>query len=1164
MPANTAERERLRSIKSFPSLVKYLRDDLNWPIESEDFEEISFDYTAEELGIDQKTAAKIQEIKQLRPLVTGQPWGIFFVKFEPKRLPVVALRRILSRLVVKKRESANKSDRAAWEQKDLLFISNYGEGEERQITFAHFNDNNDHGDLPTLKVLGWDDKDTALHLDHVHEELHSKLRWPDDDRAIEPWRQQWRGAFELKHREVITTSKQLAIRLAQLAQEIRSRCNAAMRIETENGPIRSLMSAFKQALIHDLDDDRFADMYAQTIAYGLLSARVSRPAHLVADNLADMVPVTNPFLKELMQTFLNVGGRKWNDQRGRLTGIDFDELGINDVVDTLRHANMEAVLRDFGNRNPAEDPVIHFYELFLKEYDADMRMQRGVFYTPRPVVSYIVRSVHELLQTEFGLADGLADTATWADMLKRNKDLQLPEVEVVDPKTRKVSKKPIDPNSPFVQILDPATGTATFLVEAVDLIYKTMAEKWKKQGDGDLWISQKWNDYVPKHLLPRLNGYELMMAPYAIAHMKIGLKLFETGYQFGSGERARIYLTNALEPAQDFSDTFEQMAPALAHEASAVNDVKRYRRFTVVIGNPPYSKLSSNWNEWIDGLLHGKGSDSALTSDYYQVDGAALGERTVWIQDDYIKFTRFSQWQIDRSGTGIHGYISNNGYLDNPTLRGMRQQLNTSFAEMYVFDLHGSTKRGEIGPDGQGDANVFDIQQGVAIGIFVKRKSASEKRISHAHLWGDRTHKYETLLSDRIAKQAWSTVSPCSPFHLFVPIDSSNQSEYNAFWKITDIFPKYHTGIITKRDALTIHWSAADVLRTASDFVALTPAAARSKYQLPEDVRDWKVEWAQADLRKAGISKERAIPVLYRPFDIRYTYFTGHTRGFVGWPVADMTKLMLAGDNIALITTRMTKGEDFGHVMVSRWMAEVICLSSKTSNNAFVFPLYAASADSDGLIRRSKPAERESNLSAAFAALLPQRDGDLQPANILNYVFAILQSPSYRTRFREFLSRDFPRIPIPNGEEIFRELSSIGGELVGLQLMESKSMPTQIATYTGGTEVEVGRVTHEKHTVWLDKDQTAGFAGVTEEIWNFHIGGYQVCEKWLKDRKGRTLSKEDIQHYRKIIVAISETIRLMTEIDEVIDKYGGWPGAFVTTPIAAKAAEPEEQQLPFA
>jgi predicted helicase len=245
-------------------------------------------------------------------------------------------------------------------------------------------------------------------------------------------------------------------------------------------------------------------------------------------------------------------------------------------------------------------------------------------------------------------------------------------------------------------------------------------------------------------------------------------------------------------------------------------------------------------------------------------------------------------------------------------------------------------------------------------------------------------------------------------------------------------------------------------------------------------------------------------------------------------------------------------------------MAEVICLSSKTSNNAFVFPLYAASADSDGLIRRSKPAERESNLSAAFAALLPQRDGDLQPANILNYVFAILQSPSYRTRFREFLSRDFPRIPIPNGEEIFRELSSIGGELVGLQLMESKSMPTQIATYTGGTEVEVGRVTHEKHTVWLDKDQTAGFAGVTEEIWNFHIGGYQVCEKWLKDRKGRTLSKEDIQHYRKIIVAISETIRLMTEIDEVIDKYGGWPGAFVTTPIAAKAAEPEEQQLPFA
>jgi predicted helicase len=491
-----------------------------------------------------------------------------------------------------------------------------------------------------------------------------------------------------------------------------------------------------------------------------------------------------------------------------------------------------------------------------------------------------------------------------------------------------------------------------------------------------------------------------MMAPYAIAHMKIGLKLFETGYQFGSGERARIYLNNALEQRQDFSDTFEQMAPALAHEAQAVNDVKRQQRFTVIIGNPPYSKLSSNWNEWIDGLLHGKGPDAASSSDYYQVDGAKLGERTVWIQDDYIKFTRLSQWHIDRSGIGIHGYISNNGYLDNPTLRGMRQQLNTSFPQMYVLDLHGSMKRGEVGPDGTGDGNVFDIQQGVAIGLFVKGVMNATKCVRHSELWGDRANKYGTLIAQKSSSTKWTKIEPSSPFHLFVPVDASNQAEYDAGWKVTDIFGIYHTGIITKRDALTIHWTAADVLATVSDFISLSPAAARKQYTLPADVRDWTVEWAQKDLRQTGIHKNRAIPVLYRPFDIRFTYFTGNTRGFVGWPVADMTRLMLAGDNLALLTTRMTKGEDFGHVMVSRQMAEVICLSSKTSNNAFVFPLYATetAGDFNTLIRR-KSAERELNIRPAFMSLIPATEVVIEPESVLGYIVAILSSPTYRTRY---------------------------------------------------------------------------------------------------------------------------------------------------------------------
>jgi len=409
-------REDLAAIRTFPQLVRYLRDELDWPVSSEDFEDLVFDYSAEDLGIDAHNAAKIQEIKRLRPLSVHQPWGIFFVKFEPKRLPVVALRRILSGVALKKRASANKSDQAAWAVSDLLFISNFGEGDARQISFAHFSQDPAKQDLPTLKVLGWDNLDAPLHLDDVADSLARNLVWPDEEADVAAWRSRWESAFTLGHREVITTSREMAIRLAELARAIRDRITSALAIETDRGPLTQLMKAVQVSLVHDLDARGFADMYAQTIAYGLLSARIADPESNTAGDLVGHMR-TNPLLRDLLETFLHVGGRR---ATAGGPGIDFDELGVAEVVALLNHRNIEAVVRDFGDRNPEDDPVIHFYELFLKEYDERQRMQRGVFYTPRPVVSYIVRAVDELLRTEFGLADGLADTTTWADMAARD------------------------------------------------------------------------------------------------------------------------------------------------------------------------------------------------------------------------------------------------------------------------------------------------------------------------------------------------------------------------------------------------------------------------------------------------------------------------------------------------------------------------------------------------------------------------------------------------------------------------------------------------------------------------------------------------------------------------------------------------------------------------
>ena len=811
----TDHRERLACIRRFDQLVAYLRDELGWPVDSDDFEELTFEYTPEELGIDAKNAAKIQEIKRLRPLVPGQPWGIFFVKFEPKRLPVVALRRILGQVALKKRASANKSERRAWAADDLLFVSNYGEGEERRIAFAHFSKPQGGHDLPTLRVLGWDNLDTPLHLDAVVGELTDHLTWPDDEGDPDAWRERWRAAFKLRHREVITTSKELSERLAELARAIRNRIGTALVIETESGPLTKLMRAFQTALVHDLDQAGFADMYAQTIAYGLLSARITDPARRTVDDLAAHMR-TNPFLKELMETFLHVGGR-----RGKAggPGIDFDELGVSEVVELLDRANMEAVVRDFGDRNPQEDPVIHFYEHFLAAYDKKQKVNRGVFYTPRPVVSYIVRSVDELLRTEFGLADGLADTTTWGEMTRRHKELKIPEGT--------------SPGQAFVQILDPATGTGTFLVEVIELIHTTMTAKWKSQGYGKKKIQTLWNEYVPEHLLPRLHGYELLMAPYAIAHLKIGLKLYETGYRFESDERARVYLTNALEPACDFSGTFEFAIPALAHEAQAVNAIKCEHRFTVVIGNPPYANYSANLSR----------EARKIVDKYRNFCGTPIRERNQLqfernIQDDFVKFVSIAQDFLSASGVGVLSYITNGTMLGSTSLRGMREKIVRQFSQLFELNLHGGGN--EIIAEVEDDENVFDIVQSVAIHAYVRSKLGDASELYYADLFGRRAMKYSALASQSVANTEWRQIDPDAEICGFTLQDEARDG---ANRRLDSVFLKFGAGIKTNRDAVAIAFDKASLLESVREF-------------------DGKLVSTKG-------SSDHIQSILYRPFDVR-------------------------------------------------------------------------------------------------------------------------------------------------------------------------------------------------------------------------------------------------------------------------------------------------------
>jgi predicted helicase len=1128
--------DRLKSVNDFDSLLTYLRDELDWPVDDYGFDDLTFQYTATELGLDEQSAAKVTEIRRLRPLDDEQPWGIFFLELEPKRLPVVALRRLLSKMTLKKRDTANRSDSPAWHADDILFISRMGESDERHLTFAHFAANPEKADLPVLKVLGWDASDTVLRVEHVAEVLKEKLVWPEDPSDSDQWRRQWRDAFTLKHREQITTAKEMASRLAEVARGIRSAIQNVLAVESENGPMTQIMGDFKKSLVHDLDPEQFADTYAQTITYGLLSARITDPSKNTLDDLASHMQ-TNPFLKELMESFIHVGGRK-KSEKG--VGLDFDELGVSEVIDVLDNANMEAVVRDFGRTNQQEDPVIHFFEGFLQEYDSTIRKDRGVFYTPRPVVSFIVRSVDELLRTEFGLEDGLADASTWGDMVARIDDLEIPEGAT--------------PDQAFIQILDPATGTGTFLVDVIDLIHNTMTAKWQAEGHGKVKIQELWNDYVPEHLLPRLHGYELMMAPYAIAHMKIGLKLYETGYRFESDVRARVYLTNALEPAQDFSDRLAFAIPALAHEAEAVNAVKRDQRFTVVIGNPPYAGVSANMSE----------DAAALIEAYKYVDGAPLGERKHWLHDDYKKFIRFAQLRIAHSGYGVQAYVTNHGYIDDPTARGMRQNLATSFHSVSILDIHGSLKKRESPPEGHTDQNVFDIEPGVAISFFRRSfDKASTRPVSHCHLWGTREQKYHFLLESSFNGIDWTAASPVTPHYLFIPQDRTLQGEYDSGWSVSEIFRIGSTSVQTSRDAFVTDLDADCLLRRIEELgdSEIEDTVLRSRYKL-KDGRNWKLSCARDFIKDAGAHPSSIKRILYRAFDFRNIYFASQ---LINWPRNEVMKHMSL-PNVALLIPRHLSGPNFRHVFCSDQLTEMCVLSTAGREQNYHYPLYQYPDLSEPNSLLNDETAAHPNFTPEFLtalsvnlSLAPVRPHGLptgiSPREIFGSIYATLHSPTYRLRYAPFIGMGFPKTPLPGSLELFRELSQCGEELVSLHLLESQVSSDQLGTLIGSNDFKVEEVSYSDETVWIDKAKTRGFKGVPEEVWNFYIGGYQVCEKWLKDRQakggknprpGRVLSDEDIEHYQKIVVALSETIRIMAEIDEVIEAHGGWPGAFQT------------------
>ena len=934
----------------------------------------------------------------------------------------------------------------------------------------------------------------------------------------------------------VGTPRELAQRMAALAGMTRDLIEETFRRESEEGALHAQLKAFRETLIPFLTPAQFADMYAQTITYGLFASRVrvANGQNFTREKAAWNLPKTNPFLRRL---FNQIAGPGLDDRIAWL---------VDDLAHLLARADMAEILRDFGRRTRQEDPVVHFYETFLGAYAPQTRKARGVYYTPEPVVSYIVRSLDHIVKTRFSRPLGLADTNTL--------------------------------------ILDPAVGTATFLYFVIQQIHETLIAMGQ---------AGAWNDYVETHLLPRVFGFELLMAPYAVAHMKLGILLQETGYDFTGDQRLGIYLTNSLEEAITQAQTLG-FARFITEEANAAAEIKRDKPIMVVLGNPPYSVSSANQGDHIEQLM-----------DRYKA--AVRDERNIQpLSDDYIKFIRFAHDHIERTGYGVIGMITNHSYLSGLIHRGMREELMKSFDEIYVLNLHGNALMGETAPDGGPDENVFDIRQGVAISLFVKGREAEDlARVKYADLWGLRKGKYHYLWENDVSTTDWQALEPVSPHFFFVPKDFDLLNEYERGWSLPDIFPVNSSGLKTHRDHFVIDFEQEHLRARIAEFrdESLSDDELRERFKLG-DIGSWKLSEARGKLQAREDWDKDFNLCLYRPFDVRPIYYSD---AVITRPRFGVMQHMLR-DNLAIVTTRVYRGDSFTSILVSQYLVEM--KTGESTRGTYCFPLYLYKVSekkrplkSGGSVitlalfeSRPEYGIRDPNLSPQFIAAVEEKlslefvregKGDLEatfgPEDILHYAYAVFHSPTYRERYAEFLKIDFPRLPLTSDRELFKALAEKGEELVSLHLMESRKLNHLITNFgvSGSNEVEkvryVEKVTEEKKVptgtspasvkvfnrrlpltfddevrvkiepkpepeprptgrVYINKTQY--FAGIAPEVWEFQIGGYQVLHKWLKDRKGRKLNFDDFFHYQKVVVALKETMRLMGEIDELIP---AWP-----------------------
>ncbi|MCX5718201.1 MAG: N-6 DNA methylase [Nitrospirae bacterium] len=863
-------------------------------------------------------------------------------------------------------------------------------------------------------------------------------------------------------------AKNLAVELAKRTRFLKDEVIAQELEEEEKrgkGNILGFYEAFQRFLIHGLTKEDFADLYSQTITYGLFAARTRTENGFNRKLAYDKIPKTIGILRDVFR-FISLG-----DLPKPMEWI------IDDISDVLATTNVYKLLDEYFNKHKGKDPVVHFYETFLAEYDPKMREKRGVYYTPEPVVSYIVRSLHHILKEYFDKKDGFA--------------------------------------SQSVTVLDPAAGTLTFLAEAAKLAAEEFTSKY---GEG------KKAGFIKEHILKNFYAFELMMAPYAVGHLKMSFLLEELGYKLQSDDRFKLYLTNTLE-MEELAQTELPGMISLSEESHLAGKVKKEQPILVVLGNPPYSVSSANKSEFIEKEM-----------DIYKEN--VRDEKNIQpLSDDYIKFIRFAHWKIDGAGKGVIGMITNNSYLSGLIHRGMRKSLLESFNEIYILNLHGNSRIGEKCPDGSKDENVFDIQQGVSIAIFVKdKKQKGLGKVFYRDVYGIQEKKYAYLKKYDTGSTKWTTLQPSEPYYFFVEKDFSEQARHDKFMPIQDIFVHSSSGVKTHRDHFVVGFTKEEIKQRMRTFTSNWPdELVRQSLDL-KDTHDFKLKETRAKLKKEEW-EESILPFSYRPFDDRFICYRPE---LIDRDRSEIMSHMLQ-ENLGLMTSRQVL-TDFHHAFVLNTVANYnfIDLAGKFGTG-YIFPLYLYKAKTNpkkkslGSVMMLFEPEAEygikkPNLSPELIEKLTREFKKMpSPEEIFYYIYAVLYSNIYRTKYAEFLKIDFPRVPFTKDYKLFKKMGGYGEKLVELHLLKSSELDAPVAKFQGKGNDKVEKPRYEKGKLYINNGQY--FEGIPQEVWEYQIGGYQVCDKWLKDRKGRALSLEDITHYCKVVTALKKTIEVQSKID---------------------------------